>query len=472
MAVKRPSVGDLVSAATGLVARALALILPLALAGCQEQARQSVSRSSPELSGIHESASSLPPEKQESCTGIVHITEDPDLFWIETSEETLLFSAAGIAQESIHEGATVEAIYFFTEEGPLKAVSLTEVQPAPLWAEYISGAQKLLDEMTLEQKVGQLFFIRCPENSEAAIADIMAYQPGGLLLFGRDFAGKDARQVQDVIASYQQASPLPLLVGADEEGGTVVRVSSNPLLREERFCAPGFLYQKGGMEAVTADAREKSRLLLSLGVNVNLAPVCDVAESSADYIYPRTLGQDAQTTARYIEAVVEVMNQEKIGCVLKHFPGYGNNRDTHAGIAFDARPYEQFVQSDFLPFQAGIDGQAGCVLVSHNIVEAMDSQWPASLSPRVHQILREELGFEGVILTDDLVMDAIRSYTDGASAAIQAVLAGNDMLIVTDYQQQFPAVLEAVRAGTLEETLIDAAARRVLCWKLALGILE
>ena len=111
------------------------------------------------------------------------------------------------------------------------------------------------------------------------------------------------------------------------------------------------------------------------------------------------------------------------------------------------------------------------MLVSHNIVESMDGERPASLSPRVHEILRETLGFEGVILTDDLMMDAIGQYTDGASAAVQAVQAGNDMLIVTDYSSQIPAVISAVRDGTLDEAQIDAAARQVLCWKFSLGLL-
>ena len=448
------------------------LALLVVLAGCQSGSALSEPPVS-EISSRSEASVSVPERTQRTVEGVVHISEEPGQFTIETEEGLLTFSDRQLPSGTVHEGAVAQVTYWFSEDdkAALEAVSLTEIQKAPMWAEYFSEADRILEQMTLEQKVGQIFFIRCADTSEQAVEDIKNWNPGGVLLFARDFQNKNAQQVIDTISAYQEASALPLLIGADEEGGTVVRVSANPLLREERFQAPGELYRSGGLEALTADAQEKSRLLLSLGVNVNLAPVCDVSSDPSDYIYPRALGEDAQTTASYVSAVTAVMKQEGIGCVLKHFPGYGSNRDTHTGIAYDTRPYQQFLEEDFLPFQAGIEAGAGCVLVSHNIVESMDRERPASLSPRVHEILRETLGFEGVILTDDLMMDAIGQYTDGASAAVQAVQAGNDMLIVTDYSSQIPAVISAVRDGTLDEAQIDAAARQVLCWKLSLGLL-
>ncbi len=166
------------------------------------------------------------------------------------------------------------------------------------------------------------------------------------------------------------------------------------------------------------------------------------------------------------------MDAARIGSVLKHFPGYGNNADTHTGMSIDKRPYETFVQEDFLPFSAGIEAGAGAVLVSHNIVECMDASAPASLSKNVHRILREELGFSGVIMTDDLYMDAIKKYTGDREAAVAAVLAGNDMLCCTDFEKQIPAVLEAVQGGIIERRQIAQAAERVLIWKIELGILS
>ena len=209
----------------------------------------------------------------------------------------------------------------------------------------------------------------------------------------------------------------------------------------------------------------------SLDINLNLAPVCDVSQNPEDYIYPRTLGLDAEQTARYVQTVVSEMTAQGMGCVLKHFPGYGGSQDTHTAIARDDRPYEAFAQSDFLPFQAGIEAGAGMVLVSHNIVSCMDNQYPASLSPAVHNILREELGFQGVIVTDDLAMSGAEDFAGAEQAAVLAVLAGNDLLCCTDYQLQIPAVLQAVKDGTISLARIDQSVLRILELKVELGLL-
>ena len=252
----------------------------------------------------------------------------------------------------------------------------------------------------------------------------------------------------------------------------MVRVSSNPNLAPEgKFPSPQRLYAQGGLEAIAQDAASKSALLLGYGINVNFAPVADVSTDPADFIYDRSFGQDAQATAEYVTTVVEQMDAAGIGSVLKHFPGYGNNVDTHTGIAVDERPYETFVESDFLPFEAGIAAGADSVLVSHNIVGSMDSTLPASMSPEVHRVLREELGFSGVVLTDDLAMDAVEAYAEDGSVAVLAVLAGNDMIITTDYRTQIPLVIAAVEDGTIAESAIDQAVSRVLGWKYDLGLL-
>lgn len=339
----------------------------------------------------------------------------------------------------------------------------------------------LLEDMTLEEKVGQLFFVRCP--AENALEDIMTYHLGGYLLFGRDTQNKTASELIQTIASYQAAAELPLLIGVDEEGGTVVRVSSNPHLRSKKFSSPGKLW-KQGLDALLRETREKSILLKSLGFNVNLAPVADVSTNSGDFIYDRTTGMDAEETADYTARVTEAQSFYGLGSVLKHFPGYGNNKDTHTGVAVDERSMEKFLEQDFLPFQAGIaveetvwpSGELRrlrpAVLVSHNIVNCMDPNLPASLSPEVHRILREDLGFDGVVMTDDLAMDAVKAYAAEGNVAVMSIQAGNDLVVTTDYRTQIPRVIQAVREGALEEEAVDAACLRVLRWKLELGLLE
>lgn len=332
---------------------------------------------------------------------------------------------------------------------------------------------RLLSGMTVEEKVGQLFFARCPKEDGAALAE--QYHLGGYLLFARDFQGKTAQEVQDTLLSYQQTAPIPMLMGVDEEGGTVVRISANPALRPEKFLSPRRLYDQGGLEAVLSDAGEKDRLLRSLGVNVNFAPVADLSTDPEDYIYPRTLGLDADETAAYVAAVVGRMEEDGMGSVLKHFPGYGPNPDTHTGSARDARPLEAFRSADFLPFQAGIQAAQGgtaAVLVSHNVMESVDPVSPASLSPAVHRLLRQDLGFSGVILTDDLAMEAAASFRGEYPAPVLALLAGNDMVVTTDFQGQIPQVIQALKDGVLSRDLLDQAVGRVLGWKYDLGLLE
>ena len=364
-------------------------------------------------------------------------------------------------------------------DAPPEAPDQPPEEPAepeePSWE---AEARALLADMTVEEKVGQLFFVRCPE--EAGAEKAAQYHLGGYILFGRDFRDSAGSwltedQVTATIAGYQAAARadtgIPLLIGVDEEGGTVVRASANPNLFPHRCLSPQDLYAQGGMEAVLSDAAAKNATLLQLGINVNFAPVADVSTDPADFIYDRAFGQDAQATADYVAAVVEAMGETGIGTVLKHFPGYGDNVDTHTGIAVDQRPYDTFLDADFLPFSAGIAAGADSVLVSHNIVTAMDGTLPASLSPEVHRIAREELGFAGVLLTDDLAMDAVRSYAEDGSVAVLAVLAGNDMIVTTDFEEQIPLVVQAVEDGTIPESQIDQSVLRVLGWKHRLGLI-
>jgi len=352
------------------------------------------------------------------------------------------------------------------QDGFIKTVYLSGEKPPS----YEQMARNILETMTTEEKVGQMFFLRC--RKDTAVADIQTYYPGGYILFAGDIEGNTRETLKSTIQSYQDESRLGLLIGVDEEGGDVVRVSKYPEFRSGPFRSPQSLYAEGGYELIAADAKEKADLLKSLGFNVNLAPVCDVSTNPADYIFPRTFGRGAQDTAEYVKTVVEAMNASGIGCALKHFPGYGRNPDTHKGIAVDNRSYDTFVSSDFVPFQAGIEADAGSVLVSHNIVRCMDENLPASLSPAVHEILRRDLGFDGVIMTDDLSMDAVMEEIGDGESAVLAVKAGNDLILSSDFDVQIPSVLTAVKNGSIAEERIDESIIRILVWKLRLGIIS
>lgn len=327
-----------------------------------------------------------------------------------------------------------------------------------------------MDAMSLEERVGQLFLARCDDS--VALTHIGQYHLGGFVLFGRDFQEQTPDSFREKIAAYQDAADIPLLLAVDEEGGTVTRISSNPAFYESRLPSPRESYNWNGLEGAFAVEEAKCQLLQSLELNVNLGPVCDIATDPNAFMYRRSLGQDAAVTSQYVAGTVQRMGAYQIGSALKHFPGYGNNADTHTGIAVDSRSLLELEETDLIPFSAGIEAGCGAILVSHTIVQALDPELPASLSPAVHEYLRESMGFEGVILTDDLVMEAITDLYGAGEAAVMAVLAGNDLLCSTEYMVQYDAVLAAVLDGRIDIDTLNSAVQNVLEWKTDLGLLE
>lgn len=330
--------------------------------------------------------------------------------------------------------------------------------------------QSLLDSMTVEERVGQLFLARC--DAETAVSDIEKLHLAGFILFSKDFQNQTPDSISQTLSSYQNAAKIPLLLAVDEEGGSVTRISSHRAFCSKPFPSPRETFRTDGLDAVLEVEEEKYKLLSELGINVNMGPVCDIADDPNAFLYARSLGQDSFVTAEFVSRTVRLARAYRVGSVLKHFPGYGNNSDTHTGIATDHRSLEAFWEKDLIPFTGGISAGANCVLVSHTVVEAFDSTLPASLSPEVHAFLRDSLGFQGVILTDDLVMEAITDQFGAGEAAVLAVLAGNDLLCSTEYATQYQAVLEAVQSGRIDSDTLDAAVLRVLQWKQDLGLIE
>ena len=329
--------------------------------------------------------------------------------------------------------------------------------------------REMMNDMSLEERVGQLFLARCDDS--VALEDIRNYHLGGFVLFSADFENQTPDSFRAKMLAYQSNAGIPLLIAVDEEGGTVTRISRYPAFRASAFSSPRDAYASGGLEGALRNEEEKCRLLASLGINVNLGPVCDITTDPAAFMYPRSLGQSPTVTARYVADTVTLMDSYGVGSALKHFPGYGNNTDTHTGIALDSRSLDSLQQADLYPFQTGIQAGCGAIMVSHTIVQALDETLPASLSPVVHQFLRRAIGFEGVIITDDLVMQAITDLYGAGEAAVMAVLAGNDLLCSTDYRTQYNAVLAAVLDGRIDIDTLNNAVRNVLEWKQSLGLL-
>ena len=342
------------------------------------------------------------------------------------------------------------------------------VLPETEATESTDPVREILETMTLEEKVGQLFLARC--RKETALDDVRNYQLGGLVLFGRDFDDETLGSMQKRLKAYRAAGNIPLLLAVDEEGGTVVRISSHPVFRGEPFPSPRQAFQSGGLELALSLESEKAYLLHALGLNVNLAPVCDIAMDPGSFLYSRSLGADPITTGQYVSATLERMAEYGVGGVMKHFPGYGENGDTHVTGILDSRSLEELEGKDLIPFRAGIQTGLGAILVSHNRIAALDADAPASLSPAVIGYLRDTLGYDRVVITDDLSMGALEDYTP-EEAAVLAVKAGADLLCSTDFESQLSAALEAARSGEISQDRVDEAVYRVLSWKAQLGLI-
>lgn len=328
---------------------------------------------------------------------------------------------------------------------------------------YSQELYEILNDMSLEEKIGQLLLARIPVKDK--IEAIQEFNLGGYILFQRDVSKKSKNELINDIKSFQSNSKIPLFIAIDEEGGSVSRLSSNEEIVSEPFLSSQDLYNNGGYKAIRDDAIRKVKLLTELGININLAPVADVSTNPDSYIYSRTFGKGSEETSKYIKTVLETQNND-VTFVLKHFPGYADNSNTHNGISIDNKDYTSIKNNDFKPFKTGIDNGAKAIMVAHNIMTAIEDV-PASLSLNAHNILRNELNFNGIIMTDDLNMAATARFD---KPYLKAVKAGNNILVVTDYDKAYNEIYDGISNKQISEELINRLVLRVLNLKEEKGL--
>lgn len=346
-----------------------------------------------------------------------------------------------------------------------------------IFNDYYELAENKVKNLTLEQKIGQMLMVSY-DNIEKMKADReILNNYGGVLFFEKDFKNKTEEQVRKMINNINAVSNIKILTAVDEEGKSgnsgVIRVSSNEnltssnsYLQKKPFQNSQTLYKLGGFDLIKKDTIEKSKFLYNLGINLNLAPVADICKEG-DYMYNRSVGLDYDGTANYVKTVINAgkdakKNGYEVSYCLKHFPGYGSNSDTHIGFSVDKRNYEE-VKKDMVSFETGIKEKAEAVMISHNIVSSIDENNPASLSTKINAVLRNELNFTGVIITDALNMGALDNIQ--GNKYIKAVLAGNDILIVTDGKKASYDIKLAVEQGEIKEEFIDKAVTKIIAWK-------
>ncbi|WP_436760382.1 glycoside hydrolase family 3 protein [Streptosporangium sp. V21-05] len=351
-----------------------------------------------------------------------------------------------------------------------------------------AGVEGMLASMSVEEKVGQLFMpVLYGPSADTASGEnrarfgvdspakmIARYRPGGVILF--PWAGniKSVRQVVALTNGLQEASPeIPLLIGTDQENGKVSRLA--PLVTP----LPGasVIGATGDLSLARRAAKVTGTELRALGVNLDFAPVADVNVNPRNpVIGPRAYGSDPKKVAPMVAAAVQGFHDAGIGATAKHFPGHGDTGvDSHTGLPVITHSRSQWDRLDAPPFAAAIGKDVDAIMSAHVVMPKLDpSGDPATLSkPILTGLLREKLGFDGVVSTDALDMAGVRKkYRDG-EVAVRAIQAGVDLLLMPpDYREAHRALLAAVASGKISRTRLDQSVRRLLKLKADRGLLD
>ncbi len=324
--------------------------------------------------------------------------------------------------------------------------------------------------MPLEDKVAGLFVVtpeaitkvtaavRAGEGTQKALAQ---YPVGGLVYFAKNIQSRE--QLTEMLANTKKYSKYPIFLAVDEEGGKVARVANAGI--GAKFDNAQKIGAAKDVEAARQAGVGIGTTLAELGFNLDFAPVADVANVSGSVMTERSYGSDAATVAGFVTAMMGGLEEQKVTACLKHFPGIGSTTaDTHKGLAFTDRTAEQFRAEELTVFQAGIDAGANMIMVGHMSAPALTgNNDPCIFSQElITGILREELGFDGVVITDALNMKAISEYYGADEAAIMALKAGCDMLLMPeDFEKAYKGVLQAVADGVISEERINDSLRRV-----------
>lgn len=343
-------------------------------------------------------------------------------------------------------------------------------------------AAAILAEMSLRERICQMFIVT-PEQltgvrtvtsaGETTRQALQTYPVGGLIYMGANLV--DPAQVTQMIANTQDSSALGLFIAVDEEGGRVARLGSNAAMGTTSF--PAMLtVGASGHDAVYQAGLTIGTEIQQFGFNLDFAPVADVYSNPANTVIgDRAFSTDFAEAAELVASAVQGFQDSGILCTLKHFPGHGNTaEDSHAGAATSNRTLEELEQDEFQPFRSGIAAGAEMVMVGHISLPAVTGdQTPATLSHEiVTDLLREKLGFSGVVITDAMNMGAITDYYSSGDAAVAAVSAGVDLILSpSSLSGAVSGLLSAVESGTLSEARINESVLRILTMKLEHGII-
>lgn len=367
---------------------------------------------------------------------------------------------------------------------PSPSAPLTLVEPIPEPTaddtdQLRARAEEVLSRMTLHEKVCQLFIVypesitgvsRVTAAGETTRKALEEYPVGGFLYDRKNMVTKE--QLTEMLTTVQTYSEIPLILTCDEEGGRVNRLMSTV---GTTWVGPMLDYQDQGTDVAFENVRTIAADLVSCGFNTDLAPVADVWSNPENTVIgDRAYSDDFQEAAELVAAAVEGFHDGGVATAIKHFPGHGDtSADSHDGAVYVERTLEELRQAELVSFQAGIDAGTDLVMVGHLIVSDIDDQ-PAPFSYAiVTELLREEMGFDGAVITDALQMKAMTDAYSSAEIALKAVKAGVDLLLCPEDLPSAVAALEgAVEDGALPSERLDESVLRILTLKLERGLLS
>ena len=345
--------------------------------------------------------------------------------------------------------------------------------------------ENMIAGMTVEEKAAQMFMVT-PEaltgtGGVTAAGDLTraafdACPVGGIIYMGDNIQSWE--QTRSMLVSMQQISMdrigVPAFLAADEEGGSVCRISG----RLEGV--PGIESMRQVGETGEPLQAQQVGIMIGaymqeLGFNVDLAPVADVLTNPGNAVIgSRSFSSDPQVAAEMVSMAVQGLHEGGVCATLKHFPGHGNTaEDSHAGLAVSGKTLEELEACEFLPFETGIRAGAEFVMTGHIALPAVTGDYvPATLSETITtSLLREQLGFDGIIITDALEMAAVTNSYSSGDASVRAVLAGADVVLMpADFYGGYHAVVDAVYSGTISSERLDESLRRILKVKLKLTV--
>lgn len=337
----------------------------------------------------------------------------------------------------------------------------------------------IISEMTLHEKICQMLILS-PEALVGKWEVTSAGEPmkealerlpvGGILYSKPNMVSKE--QVKAMLEETQSYSSIPLIMTCDEEGGRVNRLMNTV---GTTYVGPMFDYKDMGTETAYENAHTIASDMKSLGFNADMAPVADVWSNPGNTVIgDRAYSDDFFQAAELVAAAVEGFRDGGVATALKHFPGHGDTlADSHDGAVYVSKTLEELREEELLPFAAGIEAGSDMVMIGHLVISSVDGEQPAPFSyDIVTRLLREEMGFDGVVITDSLQMKALTDSYDSGEIALRAVAAGVDILLCPeDPEEAVQALTDAVESGEISEERINESVRRILSMKIDRGIL-